>query len=206
MLIGLAAAAVPHGLTPEAAEHTSASVNAVLFYLVAYGAMTVGAFAVIASLNRPEQPVENVDDLAGLSRSHPSLALVMVLFLFSLIGIPLTAGFVGKLQLFLGAMAVQNTAEAAGVDQARLFRILALIGAINAAIGAWYYLRIAAVMYLREPARRLGAVRSGPLLAAVLVCAAVTLLFGVYPEPLARKTREALPRPSASANVTAMTP
>jgi NADH-quinone oxidoreductase subunit N len=206
MLIGLAAAAAPHGFTPEAAEHASASVNAVLFYLVAYGAMTVGAFAVIACLNTPEQPVENVEDLAGLSRSHPSLALVMALFLFSLIGIPLTAGFVGKLQLFLGAMAVQNTAEAGAVDQARLFRILALIGALNAAIGAWFYLRIAVVMYLRDPARRLGAVRAGPILAAVLLCAAVTLLFGIYPEPLARKAREALPQPAVPANVTAMAP
>jgi NADH-quinone oxidoreductase subunit N len=205
MLIGLAAAAVPHSLTPEAGENASASINAVLFYLVAYGAMTVGAFAVIGCLNTSEQPVENVEDLAGLSRSHPSLAFVMALFLFSLIGIPLTAGFVGKLQLFLGAMAVPNTPEAGAVDQARLFRILALIGAINAAIGAWYYLRIAVVMYLREPARRLAAVRAGPILGAVLVCAAVTLLFGIYPEPLARKTREALPHATTS-NTTARAP
>jgi NADH-quinone oxidoreductase subunit N len=193
MLIGLAVAAAPHG---QESQSTYTGIDALLFYLVAYGAMTVGAFAVIACLNSPQQPVENVEDLAGLSRTHPSMALAMALFLFSLIGVPLTAGFVGKLLLFQGAMAVPNVTEPGSVDQARLFRILALIGAINAAIGAWFYLRIAVVMYLREPARRLGAIRSVPALGAVLACAVVTLAFGIYPEPLAKQAREATPRPT----------
>ena len=85
-------------------------VEAVLFYLVAYGAMTIGAFAVLRYLSTPERPVETVDDLAGLSRSHPGVALLMVLFLFSLIGIPLTAGFMGKLFLFYGAVSFPTPA------------------------------------------------------------------------------------------------
>ena len=80
----------------------------------------------------------------------------MAVFLFSLIGIPLTAGFAGKLMIFFGAMAVAQP------EQARLFRILALIGALNAAVGGWYYLRILAVMYLRGALRPLEPVRSVP--------------------------------------------
>jgi len=68
-------------------------VETMLFYLVAYGAMTVGAFAVLAYLSTPQRPVETLDDLAGLSRSHPGVALLMLLFLFSLIGISLDGGF-----------------------------------------------------------------------------------------------------------------
>src|SRR5207302_8749466 len=117
--------------------------EAVLFYLVAYGAMTVGAFAILSYLSTPQRPVENEDDLLGLSQSHPGVALLMALFLFSLIGIPLTAGFAGKLFLFVGALAVDQKDELS-----RLFTWLAVIGVINAAIGAWYYLRILAKMYL----------------------------------------------------------
>src|SRR5262249_28330643 len=146
MLIGLAVA-------PRLTAGTSApvgGVEAVLFYLGTDGAVTVGAFALLASLSTPGRPARAVDDLAGLARSHPGVALLMVLFLFSLIGIPLTGGFYGKLWIFLGALGVPyNPAVPAEVEQYRLFVWLAVIGVINAAVGAWYYLRIAAVMYLR---------------------------------------------------------
>jgi NADH-quinone oxidoreductase subunit N len=189
MLIGLAVA-------PWLTAGTSApvgGVEAVLFYLVTYAAMTVGAFALLASLSTPERPAETVDDLAGLARSHPGVALLMVLFLFSLIGIPFTAGFYGKLWIFLGALGVPP-AEA---DQHRLFVWLAVIGVINAAIGAWYYLRIAAVMYLREPLHPLPQPKTVPLRLAVLVCAVVTLGIGIYPTPLVRAVQAAVPRNGA---------
>jgi NADH-quinone oxidoreductase subunit N len=130
-----------------------------------------------------------VDDLAGLSRSHPGVALLMATFLFSLIGIPLTAGFAGKLLLFLGALSVPSG------EHARLFRVLALIGAVNAAIGAWYYLRILMVMYLRTPIRPLAGGRSAPGLAALWLCALVTLVLGVYPRPFVEESRDAAGRP-----------
>src|SRR5262249_49018348 len=134
MLIGLAAA--PHLKTPG----IPGGVEAVLFYLIAYGAMTIGAFAIIAYLNSPERPVETVDDLGGLVRTNPGLALLMGLFLFSLIGIPPTAGFFGKFLLLQGALGVPaGPAGSGSMDTAFLFRILALVTAINAAIGAWYY-------------------------------------------------------------------
>ncbi len=186
MLMGLAA--TPYLLEARAGRMANPSfstevlpggVEAVLFYLVAYGAMTVGAFAVLSYLSTPRRPVETVDDLAGLSRSHPGVALLMMVFLFSLIGIPLTAGFAGKLLLFFATILVPTDGP-----QGWRFQILALIGAINAAVGAWYYLRIVAVMYLRSPIKPLEKPRAWPVLAAVLMCAIITLAVGIYPWPL----------------------
>jgi NADH-quinone oxidoreductase subunit N len=190
MLIGLAVAPklVVGGTAPLG------GVAAVLFYLVAYGAMTTGAFAVLAALSTRDRQAETVDDLGGLGRSHPGLALVMVLFLFSLIGIPLTAGFTGKLWLFWAALGVPGGTESPALaEQHRLFVWLALIGVINAAIGAWYYLRIIGVMYLREPLQPLRRSRAVPLWAALVVCAVVTLGVGIYPTPLLRAVQAAVP-------------
>ncbi len=184
MLIGLAAAPAMGG------RGLIGGVEAVLFYLVAYSAMTLGAFAVLAYLNSPEHPIVEVDDLAGISKSQPGVSLLMALFMFSLIGIPLTAGFAGKLFLFFGALSVR--ADVAGEDHARLFRWLAVIGAVNAAIGAWYYLRIVAAMYLRTPLRPIEKPRAWPGLAALWICAVVTLAMGVPPPWLMQAIRDAV--------------
>src|SRR5947199_10366141 len=139
--------------------------------------MTLGAFGALTLLGTASRRAERVDDLAGLGRSHPGLALLMALFLFSLIGLPLTAGFMGKFLLFFGAL-VHPTAEGG-----RLFQSLALIGAVNAAIGAYYYLRIVGVMYLRGALRPPAPTRSRAGLVTLWVCAALTLWLGVYPSP-----------------------
>ncbi len=176
MLIGLAAApylrqtALLQGGSPG-----PDGIEALLFYLVAYGAMTVGVFAVLAYLSSDERPVETVDDLAGVSKSHPGIALLMVLFLFSLIGIPFTAGFTGKLLIFFGAVGVSSAGHVT------LFRVLAFLGVINAAIGAWYYLRIIAAMYLRtpvEPPQRKGTI---PGFVAIALCAILTIGLSIPP-------------------------
>lgn len=181
MLIGLAVA-------PRlAAEATAAvgGVEAVLFYLVAYGGMTVGTFAVLSYLSTKDRRIETVDDLAGLGRSHPGLALLTCLFLFSLIGIPLTAGFWGKFLLFNGALSVPfHPDNPASLEQRRLFVTLALIAAINAAVGGWYYLRVIAAMYLRDPLNPIARRGIRPGLIAIWACALVTLAVGVYAEPL----------------------
>jgi NADH-quinone oxidoreductase subunit N len=203
MLVGLAVA-------PKlGVGATFGGVEAVLFYLVAYGAMTIGVFAVISSLSTPKRPVESVKDLEGLSSSHPGAALAMVLFLFSLIGMPSTAGFVGKFLIFLSALG-PDPARTAGLradgfvspsQDVWFFRALALIMALNAAVGAWYYLRIAALMYFRNPLKPLAKVRQWPALAAVAACAVVTLGLGVYADPLARTVKAAMhsDKPSAPA-------
>jgi NADH-quinone oxidoreductase subunit N len=199
MLIGLTVAPRVLGAPGEAVG----GVEALLFYLVAYGAMTVGAFAVLHYVSTPGRRVETVDDLAGLGRSHPGVALVMALFLFSLIGIPLTAGFVGKFLLFFEALGVSRADLAGASDEARnqaaglarLYVWLAVIGVLNAAVGAWYYLRIAAVMYLREPLQPLRATRAWSARAAIGACAVLTLALGVYPGALLKAVQAAVPRP-----------
>jgi NADH-quinone oxidoreductase subunit N len=166
----------------------------VIFYLAAYGGMTVGAFAVLSYLSTRERPIETVDDLAGLSRTHPGAALLMVLFLFSLIGIPLTAGFAGKWLLFSGALATPGEP-----GQWPLFTVLAVIAAVNAAIGGWYYLRVAAVMFLRESLEPIRKKTAWPALAAVWLCALATLAVGVYPWPLLQSVKNAVHSPAETA-------
>lgn len=197
MLIGLAVAPRLFAVSDAMVD----GVDAVFFYLVAYGAMTLGAFGVLEYLSTSGQPAETMDDLAGLSRTRPGMALVMVLFLFSLIGIPFTAGFMGKFLLFAGALSVLPGPETTfwPPDQRTLFVGLALLAALNAAIGAWYYLRIAATMYLREPSPLAASSaakgsRSWPVLISVWLCALLTLGIGMYPAPLKRAVQAAVPR------------
>jgi NADH-quinone oxidoreductase subunit N len=204
LLVGLVVVRfLPAGYNPEPKDGqlVVGGVDAVLFYLVAYGAMTVGAFAVLTFLSTPQRPVETIDDLAGLGRSHPGVALTLTLFLFSLIGIPVTAGFWGKFLLFWGAISV----EPAGTDPL-WFRVLALIMAVNAAIGAWYYLKLAAVMYLRSPLRPLERVRSWPGLAALALCVIITLGAGLYPKALLDQIDRSLPHAAPEAHAAGQDP
>jgi NADH-quinone oxidoreductase subunit N len=169
MLIGLASA-------PYLSESASATsgVSALLFYLVGYGTMTFGFFAVVLLLHRPERPVETVDDLAGLAGSHPAAALLATILLLSLIGFPLTVGFTGKFFVFFGAMSVQG-------DAGWLYPTLALVGVLNAAVGAWYYLRIITVMYLRNAIKPIETRGHAAIWTALIVCALLTLALSVPP-------------------------
>jgi NADH-quinone oxidoreductase subunit N len=166
--------------------------DALLVYLVAYGMMTVGAFAVILYLGTPEHPVESIDDLAGAGQSHPVAAAAMAVFLFSLIGMPPTAGFAGKILLFLGAIDAPADSPAMG----NLYRVMAVVAAVNAAVAAYYYLRVIGVMYLRTPIRVAASSRAIPTLLAAVALAGGTLFFGVYPEPIAKAARKAAPVPA----------
>jgi len=167
MLVALASA--PHLLEPA-----GGGVSALLYYLVAYGAMTVGVFTVIAMFDRPDRRVETIDDLAGLSASHPGVAFMLFVLLLSLIGIPLTAGFNGKVMIFLGALSVTD-------DAAWLYRVLAVIGMLNAAVGAWYYLRIIAAMYLRTSVRPITTPGAAGARVALIACVILTVGLSVPP-------------------------
>jgi NADH-quinone oxidoreductase subunit N len=181
---------------------TAGGVSALLVYLVAYGMMTVGAFAVILALSTPERPIESIDDLAGIGQSHPISARSMTIFMFSLIGMPLTAGFVGKGLLFLGAIGAPS-----GTPVMRnLYQVLAVLMAVNAGIAAIYYLRVIGAMYLRTPLRPVIGSRAKPTLLAVVVLAAATLYFGCYPEPIWRAAQKAVPLPQISSQVPARGP
>jgi NADH-quinone oxidoreductase subunit N len=190
MLIGLAAAYYLKKDLGTTSGPLTRGIDTILFYLVAYGAMTIGAFAVLEHLSSRQRPVEAVDDLAGLSKSHPGIALLMTLFLLSLIGIPPTPGFSGKWELLFGAFALPG-GDPETAKQVALFKLLALITVVNAAIGSWYYLRLITVMYLRTPLQPLPKQKVSPRLVAVWVCAAVTLIF-FYPRPLFDRARAAI--------------
>jgi NADH-quinone oxidoreductase subunit N len=191
---------------PDAKEMPGVGgIDAILVYLVAYGMMTIGAFAVILFLSTPERPVESIDDLAGIGQSNPISAGAMSIFLFSLIGMPLTAGFAGKLLLFVGAFYAPTgtftaTLFGVGVD---LYRVMALFAAVNAAVGAYYYLRVVGVMFLRTPLRPATRSRAVPTFLAAVALAGATLFFGIYPEPIAKAARKAAPVPAAPAKADA---
>ncbi|RLA96553.1 MAG: NADH-quinone oxidoreductase subunit N [Deltaproteobacteria bacterium] len=111
---------------------------AVLFYLFAYAFMNIGAFAVVALLGRRGAPNTLLEDYAGVGFKHPLLAVAMAVFLFSLAGVPPTAGFMAKFYVF-------SAAVKAG------YYWLAVLGVLNSAVAAYYYLRVMVYMYFREP-------------------------------------------------------
>lgn len=152
---------------------TVPAAEAVLFYLVAYGAVTVGGFGVLAALTRPdgEEPLA-IRDLSGLAQRRPALAAALALFLVSLAGIPVSAGFVGKLLLFSAAVSGSYVG-------------LAVVGVVMSVVSAYYYLGVVVTMYMRDPEGEdpWPAVPGGARLALGL-SAAVALGLGVYPGPV----------------------
>ena len=146
--------------------------EAVLFYLVAYAAVNLGAFGAIAALSRDGREPLAPRDLAGLADRRPALAAALTVFLVSLTGIPITAGFVGKFYLF-------NAAVASG------WVVLALVGVIMSVVSAYYYLRVVVAMYMRDPVGEDDWSPVSPAAAVALAFSvAVTLLLGVWPAPL----------------------
>lgn len=161
-------------------------VAAVLFYLATYGVMNLGAFAVLSYLIRRGESAEELSDLNGLWRAEPVAALALAVCVFSLMGFPPTAGFAGKVYIFSGAFSFSSADPFATA-----MIVLAVLGVINAAIGAVYYLRIVAACYLDEEREALDYVPSGTLRFAVTLCALITLAFGVWPRDLMRLSRQA---------------
>ena len=166
ILVGILALATPNDLSglPQ---------NAVIFYLFAYALMNLGAFAVIVWLGRGNGTAGEyllIRDYAGLGRKQPLAALAMSVFMLSLAGIPLTAGFLGKLYLFLGAIRGGEP-------------LLAALGLVISAIGVFYYLNIIASMYFREPFAdtSFDEVRGGGARNVALLCAVGTVVLGVAP-------------------------
>ena len=120
------------------AAGSKVGIQGVMVYLVIYLAMTLGAFACILAMRRHDQMVEDIDALAGLSRTQPLVAFCLAAILFSLAGIPPLAGFFAKYYVFLAAI------------EKGLY-VLAVIGVIASVVGAFYYLRIVKIMYFDEP-------------------------------------------------------
>ncbi|MBS0262205.1 MAG: NADH-quinone oxidoreductase subunit N [Planctomycetes bacterium] len=159
-------------------------VHASLLYLLAYSLTSAGLFGVLVYLARPGKQVEHVDDLTGLAKTQPLVAIVAAVFLFSLAGIPPLPGFWAKLSVFTTALSVrQETADSlAAVHPA--FVALAVIGVINAAIGAVYYLRLISAMFLNEPLSTARPAGGRAALVSVYCAAVLVVLLGLIPGPV----------------------
>ena len=131
MLMGLAAA--------SSGRAESEIYAAILYYLLAYTLMTSGAFAMLVYASSGGKDVESVDDLRGLAWKKPAVGLGMAVFMFSMAGIPITAGFMGKYFLFTQTIAAGDR-----------YVWLAIIGIVTSVMGAYYYLRVVAVTYFRD--------------------------------------------------------
>jgi NADH-quinone oxidoreductase subunit N len=152
------------------AAGTAEGVQGVIVYLAIYLAMTLGTFACILAMRRHGRMVEDIDQLAGLSNTSPTMAFLLAMLLFSLAGIPPLAGFFAKFYVFLAAI------------NAGLYA-LAVIGVLLSVVGAYYYLRIVKIMYFDTSAERFEPMPG--LLAAVLGASGLFILFYfVYPAPL----------------------
>src|SRR5690242_11140699 len=152
------------------ASASPSGIRGVLVYMAIYLFMNLGTWAVILCMRQNGQMLEGIADLSGLGRSQPGLALALGIFMFALAGIPPTAGFFGKLYVFLAAI----DAHLVG---------LAVIGVVASVVGAFYYLRIVKVMYFDEPLIAFDRPLAPELKGVLLVTVILTMFFILWPDP-----------------------
>jgi NADH-quinone oxidoreductase subunit N len=160
------------------AANTAAGIAAALFYLVAYALMKVGAFTVLSHLGGPGEQRLELEDFAGLGTTQRAAASALSLFLFALLGLPITAGFFGKLFIFVAAL------------QARLLWLVVLM-AVMSVVGAFYYLRVIWVMFFQaaQQERTVQPVPSGVAAVLLLTALGVVMLF-FFPDPIFEFARQ----------------
>jgi NADH-quinone oxidoreductase subunit N len=154
-------------------------IRSAIFYLVAYAAMTLGAFGTVMVVSGRGEERTRLDDYRGLGKTNPGAAALMTLFLLSLAGIPPTAGFIAKVNVFSAAIGAGYWG-------------LALIGVLASVAAAFFYLRVIVFMYMEEPAGEPARPEAGGLAGAALAAPALaTILLGVFPGILVGIIREA---------------
>lgn len=162
------------------ASGTETGMSGILFYMLSYTFMNIGAFAVIVLIGKKGEPNGTVMDYAGLGHKRPLLALAMTVFMFSLAGMPPTAGFIGKFYLFSGA-----------VEAGYIW--LAIIGVLNSAASVYYYLRVIVFMYFKPGEEEFDWFTiSAPVALALVVSAAGSLIPGVIPSLLLQFAQQAV--------------
>jgi NADH-quinone oxidoreductase subunit N len=146
------------------------STASILYYLLAYAFMNLGAFGVVILYGRKGEENILVSDYSGMASKYPALAVAMAVFMFSLAGIPPTAGFVGKFYIFSAAI------KAGYIG-------LAIIGVLNSALSVYFYLRVTVMMYMRPPEKEQagGLDLSAGMVIALLIAAFFTLQIGIFP-------------------------
>jgi NADH-quinone oxidoreductase subunit N len=171
LLLGLVAAAEGDG--------NADGIKAIMIYLIVYAFMNLGAFAVIIIMRRKDIIGDEIDDLSGLMSRAPGLALLMLIFLLSLAGIPPTAGFIGKYYIFLAL-----------VETGHYY--LAVLGVAYAVVALYYYFRIVVVMFMKRPLDEVPYATSLGLTVALSVTLGLTLLIGIFPQPIITIAEEAV--------------
>jgi NADH-quinone oxidoreductase subunit N len=153
--------------------HSQIGIAAAMFYLASYALMNIGAFAIVSHVASRHEKYVKIEDLSGLSRREPVNAALLAIFVFSLIGVPLTGGFFAKFYIFQAAL-----------DSHLVW--LTILGLINSAIAAYYYLKIIVAIYMREPgaATMELAPPSASERAAIWGSALGTLFLGIFPSAL----------------------
>jgi len=154
------------------AAGTEEGVTGILIYMALYLVMNVGTFACILCMKVKDRMVENISDLAGLAKTKPAMAAALLVFMFSMAGVPPMAGFFGKLYVFRAAINEE-------------LYVLAVIGALSSVVAAYYYLRIVKVMYFDEPAESFDPVETRGLKAIIAIASVFVLGFIFYPSLLA---------------------
>jgi NADH-quinone oxidoreductase subunit N len=163
-LIGCIAAGRTTDLTQR-----NAAITAVVFYLLAYAVMNIGAFAVVQLIARSGDRRTAIEDYRGIGFESPVLAFSLSLFMLSLLGMPLTAGFMGKIMVF-----------GAAIDQ-KLYPLV-VVGVLNTAISAYYYLRLIIVMFFGERTMAWNPPRVPGSVAVALVITVLGVLYlGIFP-------------------------
>jgi NADH-quinone oxidoreductase subunit N len=153
--------------------------TSMMVYLAIYGLMNLGAFAVVIALRREGVQGETLSDFEGLAKAHPVTSVLMLIFMFSLVGIPPTAGFVGKFAVFAAVIRAGYTP-------------LAVIGVVFSVVSAFFYLRVVILMYMREPESEEPLSTSLPLNLVLAATVAAIIVLGVYPSPLLDFAQSAL--------------
>jgi NADH-quinone oxidoreductase subunit N len=151
---------------------TKAGYSSVLFYVLAYAFMTIGAFGVVTLLRRAESEALEISSYSGIAVRHPLLSAAMAIFMISLAGIPPTAGFFGKFYVFSAAVG------AGYID-------LAVIGVLNSLVSVYFYMRIVFLMYMKEESERIDVSLSRAAIVAVAICVLGTIVMGIFPSGFA---------------------
>ena len=145
--------------------------TAIIYYLIAYSATTIGAFAVVTWIGSRGRERTNVDDWDGLASVHPGAALAMTIFMLSFGGIPPAAGFLGKFYIFKSV---------AMADDGQLMWLV-IVGVLNSAISIFYYLRVVMAMYFKTPVDEFKPLRSASIAFVLSVCAVLVFEMGILP-------------------------
>ncbi len=152
-----------------------------MIYLLVYAFMTMGAFGVVMLVRRGGVEQDELNDLKGLAKTNRLAAFAMLIFMFSLTGIPPTAGFVGKFYIFMAAVQADLT-------------WLVVLGVIFTAVSAYFYLRVVMVMYMKEPEEGVQLIAAPAALMVLVVAAAAVLVLGIYPSPFLEVAQDAILR------------